>query len=257
VERVLYQFPVSHYCEKVRWVLDHKGVPYRIHNQLPGLHARTNKRRSGSPTVPLLVEGGRAISGSHAIALHLETCSPERRLIPASEAARARLAETVGYFDEVVGMLVIRYLYGLITPRVGLFREVFFSEYRGLAKLLGHLFARPLTHAIASLYKIRSEDAHDLPDQIRRVADRVERELPDGSRFLIGDDLSLADITVASLLGPIVGPVGSPWAFELQLPEFQALRAELRARPAGQYVVDQYSRRHQLPARARRPDDRR
>ena len=40
-ERILYQFPISHYCEKARWQLDHKGLAYRTRNLLPGLQIRT------------------------------------------------------------------------------------------------------------------------------------------------------------------------------------------------------------------------
>jgi hypothetical protein len=36
----LYQFPFSHYCEKVRWALDYKGIAYRTVNLLPGFHFR-------------------------------------------------------------------------------------------------------------------------------------------------------------------------------------------------------------------------
>ncbi|HET6337666.1 MAG TPA: glutathione S-transferase N-terminal domain-containing protein, partial [Polyangiales bacterium] len=108
MERVLYQFPLSHYCEKVRWVLDHKGVTYRIHNQLPGPHAFMNRRRTGSPTVPVLVEQGKAIGGSHAIAMHLEAVGGDKPLLPKSRAAQTVLDETVSYFDHVVGPAVRR-----------------------------------------------------------------------------------------------------------------------------------------------------
>jgi len=43
----LYQFPISHYCEKIRWALDHKGLDYKLVNLLPGFHVSTAKKLSG------------------------------------------------------------------------------------------------------------------------------------------------------------------------------------------------------------------
>lgn len=34
----LYQFPISHYCEKIRWALDFKQLKYNTVNLLPALH---------------------------------------------------------------------------------------------------------------------------------------------------------------------------------------------------------------------------
>ena len=50
----LIQFPYSHYNEKVRWALDHKRVPHRRRNLLPGPHAFLVKRLSSQTQVPLL-----------------------------------------------------------------------------------------------------------------------------------------------------------------------------------------------------------
>ena len=244
MERVLYQFPLSHYCEKVRWVLDHKGVTYRIHNQLPGPHAFMNRRRTGSPTVPVLVEQGKAIGGSHAIAMHLEAVGGDKPLLPKSRAAQTVLDETVSYFDHVVGPAVRRYVYGLITARPAMFSDVFFAGYSGVGQKLGRMMAFPVRKAIASMYDVRASSARALPELIRSAADRVEKQLEGGQRYLIEDRLTLADITVASLLGPMTGPVGSPWAFDLDLPEFAALKAELSARPVGEYLRRQYEMRH-------------
>ncbi|TDH76046.1 glutathione S-transferase N-terminal domain-containing protein, partial [Acinetobacter baumannii] len=36
--RVLYQFPLSHYFEKARCLLDHKELDYVEHNLIPGFH---------------------------------------------------------------------------------------------------------------------------------------------------------------------------------------------------------------------------
>jgi glutathione S-transferase len=243
MNRVLYQFPVSHYCEKVRWVLDHKGLPYRVQNQLPGPHARFNKKLAGHATVPLLRDGTAAISGSHAIALYLEAQHPAARLLPVSSAGAALHDELVQHYDSVVGPAVRRFIYSLIIPRPKLFREVFFREYRGVPKLVGHAIAWPVSTVISKMYDVRAKEVSALPDQFRREADAIELRLRDGSPFLIDDAFSLADITVASLYGPLVGTPGSPWAFELPIPELQALRTELSARPIGRWIAERYAAR--------------
>lgn len=243
MSRVLYQFPLSHYCEKARWVLDHKALPYRVHNQLPGPHAWFNRLRTGHATVPVLVDHGQAISGSHAIALHLELRADRMHLLPRSAAARALLDEIVHQFDEIVGPAVRRYVYGLITPNVGLFHGTFFRGYGPVARTLGTAMALPVSKAIAAMYDVHAASNRESPDLMRVAADRIEARLRDGSRYLLDDQLSLADITVASLLGPVTGPASSPWAFELDVPELQALRSEFRARPIGRYIDEQYAAR--------------
>jgi len=241
--RVLHQFPISHYCEKVRWVLDHKRIAYRIHNQLPGPHAFINRRLTGRSTVPVLVEEGRGISGSHAIALHLESCSPERPLLPRSSAARVVLDEVVRQFDEVVGPAVRRYAYSLIIPDAWLFRELFFGQYSAARRAVGSFLAWPVRRAITHMYRLNEPDVRASVRSILLGVDRVEALLEPGSEFLFEGRLSLADVTVASLLGPLVGPPGSPWSVELNVPELNALRVELRERAIGRYVTNVYKYR--------------
>ena len=40
----LYQFPISHFCEKIRWTLDYKGLSHKTRNLLPGLHVLKTKK---------------------------------------------------------------------------------------------------------------------------------------------------------------------------------------------------------------------
>ena len=73
----LYQFPNSHYCEKVRWALDYKQLDYRIINLLPGLHVdRTAKKLAGSSSLPILVHDGKALQNSSDILTYLERSVP-------------------------------------------------------------------------------------------------------------------------------------------------------------------------------------
>jgi glutathione S-transferase len=251
MERVLYQFPISHYCEKVRWVLDYKELPYRIHNQLPGPHAFVNRARTGRTTVPILVEDGHAIRGSHAIALHLESRNDSKRLLPETAEARARLDALVRHFDYTVGPAVRRYAYGFITARPEMFNQIFFGEYQGPWRTLGQFMSAPIRAAIAKMYDVKSASAREIPDLLRSAADRVERDLEGGSGYLLEGRFTLADVTVASLLGPMIGPPGSPWNVDLAVPELQSLRSELSARPVGRYITRLYASRNAAPASSR------
>ncbi len=38
----LYEFAISHYCEKVRWALDYKGVAYESRVLAPALDCAEN-----------------------------------------------------------------------------------------------------------------------------------------------------------------------------------------------------------------------
>ena len=77
---LLYQFPISHYCEKVRWALDFKGLAYTQINCLPGLHVKQNKKLAKHSSVPILKHKGTVIQGSAKIIDYLETTFPEKPL---------------------------------------------------------------------------------------------------------------------------------------------------------------------------------
>ena len=77
MSRILYQFPISHYCEKVRWAMDHKGLEYKLKNLLPGLHLKTTRKMAKKSSVPILVDTNKQglpeqIQNSHIILNYLD-----------------------------------------------------------------------------------------------------------------------------------------------------------------------------------------
>ena len=62
----LYQFPFSHYCEKVRWALDYKDIAYRTVNLLPGFHFRHVTKLAPKTCVPALRDDGTVVQDSSA-----------------------------------------------------------------------------------------------------------------------------------------------------------------------------------------------
>src|SRR5690606_22707553 len=98
-QRVVYQFPISHYCEKTRWQLDRKGMPYQTRNLLPGTHRLFSRTRAGVNTLPVLRDGKRLIGDSTRIAYYLEKYYPQVSLLPADSAARQQVIELEQQFD--------------------------------------------------------------------------------------------------------------------------------------------------------------
>ena len=50
----LYEFPISHYCEKIRWALDYKKLDWTGKTLLVGPHMAQARKISGKTTVPIL-----------------------------------------------------------------------------------------------------------------------------------------------------------------------------------------------------------
>src|SRR6516165_7266581 len=83
----LYQFTFSHYCEKARWALDHKGIAYQPINLLPGSHLRTVRRLTPDRGLPVLLDDATVIQDSSAIITYLDTKFPSPTLTPSDPVA--------------------------------------------------------------------------------------------------------------------------------------------------------------------------
>ena len=70
--RTLYQFPLSHFCEKARWLLDYKELDFVAHNLIPGVHRAFAQLKTGQNRLPILRDQHCWVADSTEIAL--ETC---------------------------------------------------------------------------------------------------------------------------------------------------------------------------------------
>jgi glutathione S-transferase len=246
-ERILYQFPISHFCEKARWNLDAKALPYRVHDLLPGFHVLSVRRLGARRTVPVLVDGATAVGDSAAIAQHLERAYPEHPLFPRDEAARARVIELETYFGKRAGRAVRQWMYGQLGQRPGGMVEVLMEGYPPVVAWAGKRVAPFLERVMRKQLHLDADGVRSARVTIDEVLDRIERETKgDPARYLEGDTLSIADIAAASLMGPLVAPPGSPWERKGAWSDVPAsvttLRKELSVRPGWAWVEARYAR---------------
>jgi glutathione S-transferase len=100
----LYQFEGSHYCEKIRLVLDYKQLPYKTIEVTPGLGQIDLYGLSGQRQVPVLKDGDEVVPDSTAIARYLDTKYPSRPILPSDGKARGLCLMMEAWADESLGL---------------------------------------------------------------------------------------------------------------------------------------------------------
>src|SRR5436190_516775 len=104
-ELLLYDLSDSPFCAKARICLQVKGLAYR---RITLTVANRKELRAANPLakVPVLIDRGRIIADSSAIARHLETEHPDPPLLPADSAARAYASLLEDWADESLYFVV-------------------------------------------------------------------------------------------------------------------------------------------------------
>jgi glutathione S-transferase len=250
----LIQLDISHYSEKVRWALDYKRVPHVRRSPLPGTHIPISfaLTRGKSVYLPLLQMDGRTIADSTAILAAIEQRYPDPPLYPADPELRRRALELEDFFDEELGPHARLLPFHELTNEPEMFAEVAAEAVPGPlgnAKALVGLYARTYT---GLRFGVRDDAAAALArEKIVAALDRLDAELAaNRGEYLVGESLSVADITAASLFYPVIGPDEGPLPADSPTPPaLERFRDELRGRRGYRWVEEMF-RRHRHPARS-------
>ena len=237
---LLWHIPFSHFSEKVRWALDYKRIPHRRKVLGPDYLIRA-WRATGRGTLPILFLDGRAVGDSTHIIAALEARHPEPPLYPGDAAARQRALALEDDFDEQLGPALRA---AVVTP---LFRNDPGLALRILTTGMpdeAYQRLRPLVRVFPAFYRFRHKvsDAKLEADRATVIAalNRIERERQ-GAAYLVGDAFTVADLTAAALLSPLLQPPELQYPLRVELPPYlEEYRATLRTHPAAQWATGIY-----------------
>jgi glutathione S-transferase len=161
---------MSPYVRKVLAYAAEKGI--ELESRPTAFRDENPEFRAASPfgKMPALVDEDYGLADSSAIIHYLEAKHPERPLVPAEPRMRGRTI----WWDEFADTLLM-----------GCLQKLFFN------RVVAPLFLkRPGNSEVAD-----AAEANELPP----LLDYLEEQSPEAG-FLIGDDLTLADLAVASPL---------------------------------------------------------
>lgn len=236
--RTLYQFPLSHFCEKARWLLDHKELNFVAHNLIPGVHRAFTQLKTGQNKLPILKDGDRWIAGSTEIALFLDDTYPEHALLRSDPKLRAQ-ALAVDALANELGIYVRRWGLAHALSESDEPLEIMIGEKGYLRKF--EKFSKPLIKSLVSKnYQLESEKVIQAKAEMDRIIINLNQRLNDNQgRYLVSDRLGLADIAVCSMLAPLLEIQGTPWEKEITSQisdDYHAFQQHLLEQPIGQYV---------------------
>lgn len=164
---------ISPYVRKVCVVLEEKGIPYTLTQVSP--HADHAGFRPTSPfgKIPSLIDGDYTLSDSSAIIAYVEALHPENPVLPGGPQARGKAVWFEEFADTIFGVSGLK---------------VLFNRFVGLK-----LLKLPVDEARAL------EGVAELPQSFAYI----ESVAPE-SGWLLGEEFTLADIAVASVLRSLV-----------------------------------------------------
>ncbi len=236
----LYQFPISHFCEKVRWALDYKHIDYQKKNLIPGLHTMKTKKLAARSSVPVLVHDEKVIQGSSSILTYLDETFAERRLSPENASLKEDALEWEKYVDKEIGIHVRRCCYHILLEHPDIVIRFFAQDGPWYGKIFLSFMFPKLRTKMRDLMTINAESAQISRERLGAAIDRIHAHLQK-HKFLTGDQFSRADLAAAALLAPLCRPekYGLHWPDHIPA-QLQELTDEFREKT--KWVLDVYDK---------------
>ncbi|WP_273425584.1 glutathione S-transferase family protein [Marinobacter sp.] len=207
----LYQFAISHYCEKIRWALDYKGLNYEDVPLLPGQHIKTVQQLTGGKctSVPVLDHDGHCTQGSAQILDYLDETFPERALTPADPEQREQALAWERRLDEEAGPAVRCYAYHHFLQRPKVVVPMLAAGTPFYNRILLSLAFSRVDETMRKWMKINEKTSR----QSRQVMETLLTDLAEAYRakpYLVGDSFSRADLSAAAIFAPMFQPAEYP-----------------------------------------------
>ena len=240
---VLWQYSFSNYNEKARWALDFKHTPHRRRSVMPG-GFRSLWMSRGDRTLPAIDLDGEWIIDSTAIIAALEARQPGPPLHPADPEEQRRALELEDYFDEHAGHDMRRVGFWELRENLDYGLDFMTTDQPPIRARMGKVGLRVAFPVVWSYMNRRYDFTEPAVEQSTGVLvaalDRIESER-DGRDYLVGESFTVADLTAAALLYPLVWPPEFP--YELPEPRRWEFLEPMRDHPALDWIREMW-RRH-------------
>ena len=202
----------SHYCDKARKALLLAGLEFTEEAHLPFFHAPSVKRAGGKRSTPTLALENQTLGDSSDILAYIQA-HPSAQWYPygASPELRADIETWETLFDETLGPHSRRLAYFFMLPIKSLAIPIMTYGAPSFEQKAVNLAYPMFRKLMQTLLNINAPGAERSRRKLQELFDQVATHLdaqsasPSGRRYLVGEVLSAADLTFATLAAPILG----------------------------------------------------
>lgn len=236
----LLEFPHSHYCEKARWALDFKKIPFQVVTILPGFHLWTVRRYAPGTSVPVLLSDDQAVQGSSKIINFLENHSPAYPLTPEDDNVRLECLKLEKEMDIKLGLPIRQILYHRLLAYPSFVSFCFTHSLSVVKQFAFRLYYPVLRKKIYQTYVISDAEVKKGHSDFNKTMDTLAENLT-GKSYLFNDRFSRADLTVSSMLSFLVMPEQHPFPWpEIPDPQIKTLQKSYSEHPVCIWVSKIY-----------------
>ncbi|MGD1950838.1 MAG: glutathione S-transferase family protein [Leptolyngbyaceae cyanobacterium] len=194
----LYQFEASHYCEKVRLILDYKQLPYKTVEVTPGVGQMDLYRLSGQRQVPVIKDEATIVADSSAIATYLDETYPERPILPADGAMRGLCLMLEDWADESIGPNARKAMIGAFSQHPSFRTALLPASTPDVLKGLVTAVPGDLLNLLGTGVGFGADDIKTATLSLQNALTSICAVLAERP-YLVSDQPTLADFAVAGL----------------------------------------------------------
>ena len=212
---VLFQLPpalgllsFSPYCAKVQLALKLKGIAYDVRNTLFAESVNPRKK------LPYVVWGERRLEDSTAIVEVFDAEGKGPKLIPEDPATRAEAHLLEDWSDEALYWQGVRLKF-LVEENWERVRPEFSLGFPAWMRPIGPMVARKQTVGKLDAQGLSRRAPELAQRELLRHLDALETRLQ-GRRFLCGEAITIADVSVAAMLAQLNDKICPDEAAELR-----------------------------------------
>ncbi len=204
----LYQFEVSQFSEKVRLIHDYKGLEYKKIEVTPGIGQLEVFKMSGQRQLPVIKDGDTVVSDSTDIALYLDRKYPEKPLIPTDAVARGQCLLIEEWADESLGVKGRKAFFGALNQYQNFRTSLLPNNTPDIVKNAVGAFPPQFLDALGTGIGLGTDIFKEAEKGLKQDLEALTLILQN-QPYLVGNDITLADLTVAALSTIIKFPSGN------------------------------------------------